>query len=304
MPTYPLGGPNITVAALLKQPRLMARRLSDLVKDDYIADRVLMRGTPDQVAGGVARYQRAESRFLNRDPETTAIRTEFPRATWSEDLRTAAVEQHGLEVPINGLSIRRNQLDQVQRALVKLANSIVDYVDGLMLSAFLADADVNTAAGSGWDTEGQVFVDVATAMKVIRQEGEGYKADTLIIHEDQHLDLMSDEKVQAAMPREAMVNPAMTGRIAPFLGLRQIHVTNNSLLQGKAIVCQSGVVGTIADEQVDPEEGYTSYQPEVGPPIHVMMYEEKPSSDKIVRGARWPAMWIAEPGAAYVITGI
>jgi hypothetical protein len=304
MPTYPLGGPTITVAALLKQPRLLARRLSDLVHERYIADRILMKGSADSVAGGVARYQRAESKFLDRSAETTSIRTEFPRASWSEDLRTAVVEQHGLEVPINGLSIRRNQLDQMNRALVKLSNSVVDYVDNLMVSAFLADPDIPHITGAGWDTDGRVFTDIAAGISAIRTQNQGYSADTLVIHEDQHLDLMSDLVLQGAMPREASVNPTMTGRVAPFLGLRSIYVTGDPQLAGKAILMQGGIVGTIADEQVDPQEGYTTYTPEVGPPISVMVYEEKHSSDHIVRAARWPAMWIAEPGAARVIDSI
>lgn len=307
MPTYPMGGPTYTVSAMLKQPRLIARRISDLSYERFISDLILARGTADQVAGGMARYQRAESKFLNRDPKTTGVRTEFPRAGWTEDLREAAVEQHGLEVPINGMTIRRSAMDQMQRAQIKLANSIVRFVDGLMVDAFLNDPDIEELPGSGWDVDGRAFVDVATALKLVREENEGYAADTMIIHEDQHLDLLTDEKLQAAMPRESVVNPQMTGRVAPFAGLSRIFVTADPKLQGKAIILQSGMVGTIADELPVAEEGYSTYVPQGvqnAAPISVMVYDEKPSSDKIIRGARWPAIWIAEPGAARVLTGI
>lgn len=304
MPTYPSGGPTYTVSAMLKQPRLQARRISDLTHDRFISDLILARGNAEQVAGGVARYQRAESKFANRDPKTTATRTEFPRATWTEDLRTAAVEQHGLEIPINGLTIRRSAMDQMERAQLKLANSLVRFVDGLMVDAFLADPDIDTLTGAGWDTDGRAFLDVATARKVIREENEGYDADVMVIHEDQHLDLLTDEKLQAAMPRESVVNPQMTGMVAPFAGLSRIYVTADTRLQGKAIVMQSKVVGTIADEMPVAEEGYSTYQPQVGPPVHVKVYDENPSSDKIVRAVRWPAIWIAEPGAARIIESI
>lgn len=303
MPTYPSGGPQVTVDIMLKQPKLLARRLSDLTYNRYVADRILMKGSPDSVEGGVARFQRAESIFTDRPAETTAGRTEFPRASWSEDILTAVVQQHGLEVPINGLSIRRNQIDQVQRALVKLSNSIVDYVDGLAMTMILTDASVGTFAGAAWTTAGRVFTDVGNALKVIRENNQGYNPDTLLINEATHLTLMSDLQLQASMPRESQVNPWMTGKVAPFLGLSQVLITNK-IPSGKAIVCEAGMLGTIADEAVDPSEGYSTYTPQVGPSISTMVYDEVKFSDKIVRGARWPAMWIAEPGAAQIITSI
>ena len=306
MPTYPQGGPSVTMYPLLKQPALIARRLADLNYQRYIADRIFMRGTPEQVAGGGSRYQVAESIFPNRDAEEVATRANFPRATWTETISEATVQQFGLEIPINGLAIRRNQMDQMQRGMLKLSNAIVKLVDSTMVAAFLANGTVtsNAITGAGWDTDGRAMTDIATALKEIREENEGYNADFAIIHEDQHLDLMTDALLQASMPRESQVNPTMTGMVAPFMGLRNIYVTSDSNLQGKAIVGQSGMIGTIADEAVDPAEGYSTYQPQVGAPIHVKVYPEVGSDDWVIRGVRWPAMWIAEPGACRLITSI
>ncbi len=306
MPTYPQGGPSVTMYPLLKQPRLLARRLSDLGWNRYIADHIFARGSSDSVAGGGARFQRSEAIFPDRDPLEVATRAEFPRAGWTEDVREAFVHQYGLEIPINGLSIRRNQIDQLDRALIKLSNAIVRFVDNVMVDTFLTDSVVQAKkiTGADWATDGRAFTDLAVAMKQIREENEGYNPDFLIIHEDQHLDLMTDQLLQASMPRESQVNPTMTGMVAPFFGLRSIYLTSDAKLAGKAIVGQTNMVGTIADEAVDPAEGYSSYQPQVGPPIHTKVYPEVHSDDWIVRGARWPAMWIAEPGACRLLEGI
>lgn len=301
--TYP-EGPRITVTATLKQPVTIARRLSDLTYQRMWADRIFAKGSPEQVAGGAARFQKSESIFPDRDPQEQSPRAERPRASMDTNLHEALVKEYGLEVPINDLAVRRNQIDLIPRGTQKIANAIVRYVDAVAVNAFLADGDVPTTSGSDWGTAGRVFTDLAGAKKAMRETGEGYEADTLILHEEQALNLMTDEKFQAAMPREASVNPAMTGEIAPFYGLRNIVVVSTSALAGKAILCQSGIVGTIADEAVDPSEGWSTHQPEVGAPIHAKVYREEKGSDQIIAGARWAACWIAEPKAAFILTGI
>ena len=59
MPAYP-GSPTLTVDALLKQPRLLARSLTNLVAKRFVADKLFTKGTPEQVAGGAAQYQKSE----------------------------------------------------------------------------------------------------------------------------------------------------------------------------------------------------------------------------------------------------
>lgn len=304
MPQYPIGGPTYTVQAYLKNPRVIARQLTNLTYNRFIADKMCLVGSPESVAGGSARYQRSEDIFLSRDAETTAIGTEFPRAGWSEDVLTAVVEQHGLEVPINGLAIRRNQIDQMQRALRKLANSVVSFVDGIAIATIEGDADILTDTGTAWSTEGAAIADIAEAKKVIREQNQGYEADTLIVHEDQNLDMLLDARLQAVQPRESNRNQIMSGDVIPFLGLRQILVTNQ-ITPATAILMDSSMAMTIADEQPAPEEGYMAFSP--GPefrPIQTLVYKEDRTSNFIIRGVRWPAMWIAEPKAIFRLTTI
>ena len=82
--TYPGGGPQISVEALLKQPRLIARSLTDLTSHRFAADALLAKGTPEQVASGAAIFQRSESIFPNGEPEEVMPRSEYPRTSWSE----------------------------------------------------------------------------------------------------------------------------------------------------------------------------------------------------------------------------
>jgi hypothetical protein len=304
VPTYP-SSPQLTVDALLKQPRLLARSLSDLVYQRFVADRIFARGTPEMVQGGSATYQRSESIFPDRDTEEVGIRAEFPRTGWTEAIFTAAVRTYGLEVPINFKSIRRNQMDQVARAQVKLANSLVKFVDTQAMTLLTTDANVLTAAASGdWTTAAtDIIADLANARTQIENQNEGYEPDTLIVNPAQNLDLLLDADIRNALPRETGASAVQTGRPIPILGFDQIIVTPN-LTAGTVLVVTSNIIGTIADEQPDPSEGYRSYDPGAGQaPVSVKIYDVNEHDDRIVRCARWPAMWLSEPKSAFKITG-
>ena len=324
MPTLPIGGPQVTVQILLKQPRVIARQLTNLAAKRFVADKILLPGTPDMVAGGAVRFQRSESIFPDRPSEATALRSNFPRSGWTENIFTTVVTQNGLEVPINGLSIRRNQIDQVQRAIVKVANAVVKYVDGLAMNMIVTDAAVITQAGVSWSTvTNDIIGDIALAQKLIRSQNEGYVPNTLVVHDNELLSMIKNTNLRSALPRETSLSnqdhiPVWSGMVAPLLGLEQILVSPNCP-SGKAIIIDSTLAGTIADEQPDPQEGYIAYDPNEagGPgadgqfqfsgllkPIWTRVYEEEQGSDWIIRGARWPAMWLAEPKAVCVLTGL
>jgi len=306
MPTYP-SSPTLTVDVLLKQPRLMARALTDLAAKRFVADRLLARGTSEQVAGGAAQYQKSESIYLDRDFEEVGVRAEFPRAGWSEAVFTAIVKKYGLEVPIAFESVRRNQLDQVQRAQRKLANGIVKFVDTVTFTMLNTDADVLTGAASGdWTTAAtDIISDIATARAAIVNQEEGYEADTMIVNPAQELDLIIDADIRNVLPREGSApRPAViTGSAVPILGLEQILVSSN-FTAGTVFVADAGTSGTIADELPEAGEGYVGYNPGAGKAqVYVKRYMVEERDEWIVRCARFPAMWLSEPKSVRKITG-
>lgn len=307
--TYPGGGPQITVEALIRQPRLIARRLTDLASKRFIADKIFARGTSDQVAGGAALFQRSESVYMNRDPEEVGIRAEYPRATWSEALFAAAVKKYGLEVPISFEARRRNQMDQVDRGLIKIRNSVVRYVDALAMATLYADAGQTFAASGDWSAAAtDIISDLANMRALVANIDEGYEADTLIVHPNQELDLIVDADLRSVLPREGNTprNAVVTGQAVPILGFEQILVSN-TVTPGQPIVMQARVAGTIADEAPLPDEGYISFTGQNAPPglvpIYTKVYKEDGTDEWIVRGVRFPAMWTAEPNAVVKATG-
>lgn len=305
------GSPSISVQALLKQPVRVSRDLANLVYQRLVADKLLVTGSPDQVRGGAMQYQRAESIFVDApiDVEEIAQHADWPRATWSEALRTQAVKQYGLEVEIDNLAIRRNQIDRVTRGERKLANNLVRFIDTQAM-ALLSDPTqgINTqVSAAAWSTNTtDIIAEVAKAEEAIENQNNGYngfEGATLVLPLIHRKSLLNNTVLRAALPRENTDGQIQSGMMAPFLGVKEILFTPQ--LSGVALVVDSGQAGLIADEEPDPQEGFVAYDPgSMFKPIYVKIYEEPRPKGKVIAAGRWPAMALTDPGAVTLITGI
>jgi hypothetical protein len=314
MPTYPGQGgtgEQLTILALLKQPQRISRDLVNLVSKRLIADRLFVHGTPEQVAGGSMQYQLAESIYLDTDvTEEIAAGADWPRTTWTEAALSELVRQYGLEVLITNLMIRRHQMDQVTRAERKLANNLVRFIDTKAF-ALLEDStkgqNTQTSAAA-WSTAGtDIILEVAKAQTAIETQDngyEGFQGATMIMNTSRRDNLLNNTGLRAALPREKSDGQIQTGMMAPFLGLKEI-LFSSRITATKAIVMDTGIAGTFADERPDASEGFVGYDP--GPafaPIYVKVYEHPESKGQVVAAGRWPAMALVDPKAVTIISGI
>jgi hypothetical protein len=307
MPTYPSDSPPVTVAAMLERPQLLARDLTSLAAKKFVADRIFMRGPSSITAGGSVDYQESESIYPDRDLEEVAPRAEFPMTGWSEVIKTATVKKYGLQAPIAFESVRRNRLDQLIRAQRKLANATVRFVDTKAMALLVNSAaieDVGAVAVWSDTANAKPINDIAKAIMEIELEEEGYDADTLVINPINEYEMLINAQLLAALPREDRDGNVQTGRVAPILGLRQILVTSR-IAEGRGLVLEARTVGTIADEQPENSEGYVAYDPGAEQAnLWVKVMKDDDHDEWRVRAARFPLMFVAEPGAAKELTGI
>jgi hypothetical protein len=312
MPTYPQTSPALSVQVLLKQPTRISRDLASLVYQRLITPSLFVKGSPDEVRGGAMQYQQSESIFLDstQDVEEIAVRGAWPRVGWTEALKTAAVKQYGLEVPISNLSIRRNQISQFQRAMRKLANNIVRFVDTQAIALLTDTAQgINTgAAAAAWSIAGtDIIGEIAAMQEAIETKNNGYSGfngAVLVLHTTRRKDLLNNTALRAALPREAQNGQIQSGVMAPFLGLSDIKFTSN-ITTTQALLLDPTVAATIAYEEPDPAEGFAGYDPGANfAPIWTKVYEDPRPKDQIVAGGIWPGMAFTDPGAVYLRTGI
>jgi len=307
------GSPTLTVQALLNQPTLLSRELVNLVYKRLIADQLFVRGSADQVAGGAMRYQQSESIFVDDDPDEIAEGADFPLTDWTEALKVEPVRQYGFGVRITNLAIRRNQRDMVARGQRKLANRLVKFVDTKAM-AVLEDAGATAGvqtmnASAVWTTAGtDIIADVGAAQEKIETQDNGYngfEGATLVLHTNMRDALLNNTALRSALPRETQNGQIQTGMMAPFLGLSRILFTPQ-ITSTKALLLDTSIAGTIADERPDASERWVSYDP--GPnfaPIYVKVEDDgRPAVHKRIYAGRWPAIALVEPKAVVRIDGV
>lgn len=301
-------GARLTVNILLRQPQTISRDLVNVIlqRGGFLADKLLVRGSAEQVAGGSMQYQRSGSSYLERDVEEIAEDGDWPRSGWSEELRQEAVHQYGLEVPISGLSIRRNQVDQVTRAERRLANQIVKFVDTKAMELLTTDPDIQPLpVATPWtDPAADVIGDTAEGQEMMDVLDEGLNGSVLVVNKAMRKSLIANADLRDALKTTNGSESVRTGQVSGFLGLDNIYFTNQIAVD-EGLIIDPGVAGTIADETPDPAEGWQAYNPGGGfAPIYVMVYDEKRPKRKIIAGGRWPAMALVEPRAVIHLTGL
>lgn len=310
---YASSSPTQTVQVLLKNPEILSRDLVNLVYKRLITDKLCVKGSPEQVAGGAMRYQELESIFVDDDPVEIAEGADFPLTDWSETTKSALVKQYGFGVRITNLSIRRNQRDMVERGLRKLANRLVKYIDTKTVTA-LGDTTTYPAiqtqtASAAWATVStDIIADIASAQSKLETKDNGYAGfdgATLVLNTAKRDALLNNTGLRAALPRETMNGQIQSGMVAPFLGLKEILFTPQ-VATGTALLLDTGTAATIADETADPTEGWASFDPGPGfSPIHVKVEDDgKPSVHKRIYAGRWPAIAVVQPDAIVKITGL
>jgi hypothetical protein len=310
---YASSSPTLTVQALLKQPSLLSRELVNLVYKRLIADDLFVPGTSDQVAGGAMRYQELESIYVDDDPDEIAEGADFPFTDWSEAIKTEPVRQYGFAHRVTNLAVRRNQRDMVSRGLRKLANRMVRYIDTKAMATLenttKYPAIQTSAASALWTTAGtDIIADIGKAQELLELKDNGYAGfdgATLVLHTNMRDNLLNNTVLRAALPRESQDSQIRSGMIAPFLGLSKILFTPQ-ITATKAILIDTSIAGTIADEAPDASEGWSAYDPGPGfRPVYVKVDTGgRPRVHSEIFAGRWPAIALVQPDAEVIITGV
>lgn len=305
--TYPpaaptMSGDNVTISRFLNNPSLIARRLRTLLEQRYISD-ALLTGRFSATGSGSIEYETGESIFSGEDPRAVAPGAEYPLVSPATGAASIAKTVNwGQDALISDPSIARRRMDPVNRALIKLTNGNVKYVDSVALSAISTAVTQNTAAAADWSTAtaAQILKDVGLAKANILALNQGYDPDTVVLDDINWVNAMVAFVASGYVPREtATSNPAMTGEFPTILGLRWL-ASPNVPTANTAYVLDSQQLGGMADEDLG-GPGYTSAG---GVGVQVKTMREDDIDSWRVRCRRVTVPIVIEPACAWKITAI
>lgn len=294
--TLPPGFPTVdangieTISRFLNTPALVERALRTIVQQRFVADLILTGRVPAQ--GGAIMYEQNESIYADRTVlEDVMPGQEFPMSTvGTGPAAISTVKKWGIDTDVTLESVRRRRMNPVDRALLKLGNTVVKQVDTVGLAAINAQVTTTLAATAAWgNASANILLDLTTAEAMIDNLNQGYSADTLVITPLQAARLLSDKVLQAALRREDPSNPVYTGiNYVGTIGGLDIFKTPNSPDTTAGWVLDRKVLGGMSDE-----EPFTSNS-----------WWIQNNEKWRLRAKRVTTPWVQEPNAGIKITGI
>jgi len=308
MTTFPpepasLDDPILSASRFLKQPNFVARRIQEIAELRYVGDRLLT-GRAD-AAGGAIGYEQYEDMFADAEPETVAPGAEYVMTTVQDGpAGLARVVKSGQDTIVTDEAISRRNMDPVEKAMRKLANSATQAIDGSIVSLVASSITKSRDASAKWaddSTSPKILRDILRAQASIRALNRGYEADVLLIDDEVWAYLASDEKVSAAMAREDKSNPIYSGRFEVLSGLEIIPTPAANLPGGvntNAWIVDTTQLGFIATEDLG-----GGYQ-QAGELIQTKTMREDGNDGWRLRQRTNFVPVVTDPGAGFKITGV
>lgn len=305
MYTYPAppvtvsGGTTEEVHYLLKTPKLIARRLRDLLDKRYIADRILT-GRFEAVGGAIL-YETGEPIFTDDEPEAVAPGGSYPKTTASGgELAAAKTNKWGQDVPVFDEAIARLGINPVERGFTKLVNQSVKFVDsaalGVIASKITQTYSVTGAGGPGaWNTGDAIVEGVLLAKAKVTGLDEGYDPDVIVLKDEQWAKAVARLNADGLLPREAG-NPLITGVWPQALGLTWL--SSNHTPSANPLLVDTTQLGGMAEEKLG-GPGYTSSG---GVGVETKSIRDEENDGYLLRARRVTVPVVLEPNAGIIIT--
>lgn len=296
-----LSGDTETISRFLNNPTMVARRLRTLLEQRYISDTLLSgRFT---VSGGAVQYETGETIFTTDNPRAVAPGSEYPLTGLSTGTASIAkTVKWGQDTEVTDEAIARQNMQPVNKALIKLANQNVKFVDSIALSAIATAVTSTQAAAAGWATASasQILRDIALAKAAIVSQNQGYDPDTVVLDDTSWAYAYSVFTAGGFLPREADAsNPLVTGAFPVIDGMRFL-VSPNLPTAGQVLVLDSTMLGGMADEDL----GGPGYASAGGVGVQVKTIRQDQDDKWRLRCRRVTVPVVTEPAAARKITGV
>lgn len=256
--TYPVAHPTGTLTTdqlhlFLSNKSLIARRVADITKMRFIAD-YLLQARLDATGGGIF-YETGEPVFASEDPEAISPLGEYPLVVLDDGtVVSAKTDKWGLDTMVSDEKIARQGRVAVDRGILRVANTIVRFVDQVAMAVIQSRVS-STFASPAWDTAGAAVEGILTIQAERADLGLGIELETVVLRPAQYakvIGMLIDDK---ALPRESG-QTALQGNL-PVNALGLTWATTPHFQGTNPILVDRDNLGGMADEKLG-GPGYAS----------------------------------------------
>jgi len=297
-------GPQVTVSALVGNPLLIPARILDLLNNRFISEALLRNAGAN--GNGLVSYSESTPLYLDDDVEFVAEFSEIPVGVGQIGIpRIAVAIKKGKGVRVSKEMRDENRLDDVNRQITQLTNTMIRAEERVLRQLLLNPAIPTIAASAAWDTAGsRPRRDIANAMEVVgsatpnataADDNLGFLSDTIAMPSSLTPVLLDNDQFLAVYKDSlAEQNIAYTGKLErDVLGLTALQ--SRSWPSDRVLVCERGTLGFYSDTR--PLEVTPLYGEGGGP-------NGGPTETWRSDATRKRAIGIDQPKAACWITGV
>lgn len=241
------------IHTLLTNPSLLARRIADLTGQKFIAD-YLLSGRYTASGGGVF-YENGEEIFADDAPEAIAPGAEYPHTVLtSGEIAAARTVKWGLSTDVTDEKIARMGIDVVNKALNRLANTVIRHVDSVAMSVITSKVTTSVASAA-WTTPG-ALITALEAVRAARAElGTGLDLSTVVLPSAAYAKVLGMLVDANVLPRENG-NPVTAGLPLNAFGFE--WVTSPHVPGTDPLLIDRTALGGMADEDLASPEFTTA----------------------------------------------
>lgn len=249
-------GSRMTVDTLVGNPLMIPARILELLDTSFLTD-VVFRDAGDNTNGLVS-YEESTPLFLDAEVEDVAEFAEIPVGAGQRGLpRIAVGTKKGLGVRVSKEMRDENKLDDVNRQITQLTNTMIR-ADARALRAALTSATIPTiAATAPWGTStSKARRDFANAQEIVasakpagatQEDVLGFVADTIIMPGSIGPVLMDDDDFLKVYTGDLAAESLAYSGTLPRKVLNMAPLTSRFWPADRALVLQRKVVGFRSD---------------------------------------------------------
>jgi hypothetical protein len=230
--------------------KFIEKKIKELTDGYMVTDAIFMRDASDtpsitfeEQSNGLNDYE-ASGEVEERTEEGS-----YPRIGLDAETKQALIKDYGLEVLVTYEAIRFNQISSIDRAYIKLGNSLIKFIDTKGLKALTDNYNASSsrihtqAAGTAFTAAGADPFGVFLSAKA-KVDDSGYLANTILINSTDWTNALKNKDFRQELDRDVapdrkIVKAGLLG--GSIAGLTVVVARN--MAPGFAWVGQDQVVG-------------------------------------------------------------
>jgi hypothetical protein len=231
--------------------KFIEKRIVELTDGYLVTDQIFAKDTTDALS--IKYEQNTDPVSAENDVEERNEQGMYPRIGMSTDEKQAMIKDYGLGIELSYEAVTKNQISSIDRAYIKLGNSLVKFVDTLGLKKLtdnynMSSTTINTlTAAVPWATTAtsKPFNDILLAAAPVNNHQNGYVANVAVFNPVDLTNALLNETFRKEMdtdlaPSEKILRQGVVkGKVAGVL-----LVESRNIQQGYGWVGQSDMVGT------------------------------------------------------------